>query len=76
MDRPAVQEIRTAMKENGAVSDTLVSDLHVWRVGRSSYSCALAVVTHDHALTPEVVRDWFAQHEEIVHSTIEVRVCT
>lgn len=75
MDHPVVQEIRDAVQENGAESETLVTDLHVWRVGRSSYSCALAVVTHDHALTPDVVRSWFAQHEEIAHSTIEVCVC-
>jgi len=75
MDSPVVEEIRDAVKENGSQSETAISDLHVWRVGRGSYSCTLTVVTHDSALTPNVVRGWLAQHEEIVHSTIEVHQC-
>ena len=75
MDHPVVAEIQEAVTENGREKETVISDLHVWRVGRASYSCALSVVTHDTALTPDVVRSWFAQHEEIVHSTIEVQQC-
>lgn len=75
MDSPVVEEIRDAVKENGSQSETAISDLHVWRVGRASYSCNLTVVTHDSALTPNIVRGWLAQHEEIVHSTIEVHQC-
>lgn len=76
MDHPVVEEIREAVDENGREQETVISDLHVWRVGRASYSCALSVVTHDASLTPDVVRSWFSQHEEIVHSTIEVQTCT
>lgn len=75
MDSPVVEEIRDAVKDNGRQSETAISDLHVWRVGRASYSCTLTVVTHDIALTPNIVRGWLAQHEEIVHSTIEVHQC-
>ena len=75
MDSPVVEEIRAAVEENGSESETAISDLHVWRVGRASYSCTLTVVTHDGALTPNVVRGWLARHEEIVHSTIEVHQC-
>jgi len=46
--------------------------LHVWRVGKQTYSCALTVVTHDSSLTAERVRQALAVHEEIVHSTIEI----
>lgn len=49
--------------------------LHVWRVGKQVYSCALTVVTHDPALTPDRVRQQLAVHEEIVHSTIEIHFC-
>ncbi|MCX7177860.1 MAG: CDF family Co(II)/Ni(II) efflux transporter DmeF [Proteobacteria bacterium] len=72
MDHPVVQEIRDAVEarqDNGA---TLVCDLHVWRVGKRAYACALTLVTPDLTLTPEVVRGQLAQHEEIVHSTIEI----
>lgn len=48
------------------------TDLHVWRVGKQVYSCAMTVVTRDHSLTPALVREHLAVHEEIVHSTIEI----
>jgi cation diffusion facilitator family transporter len=75
MDHPVVDEIREVVVERGASGETTVTDLHVWRVGRGSYSCAMSLVTHDAALTPMQVREWLAVHEEIVHSTIEIHVC-
>jgi cation diffusion facilitator family transporter len=75
MDHPVVDEIRGVIAERGAASDTLVTDLHVWRVGRANYACALTLVTHDEALTPATVREWLAVHKEIVHSTIEIHRC-
>jgi cation diffusion facilitator family transporter len=73
MDHPVVDEIRQAVE--GAPGDHHVADLHVWRVGKQAYACALTVVTHDAGLTADQVRDWLAVHEEIVHSTIEVHRC-
>ncbi len=52
-----------------------MTDLHVWRVGKQVYSCALSVVTHDVTLTPETIRKQLAVHEEIVHCTIEIQFC-
>ncbi|TBR72115.1 MAG: hypothetical protein EPN64_18905 [Burkholderiaceae bacterium] len=75
MDHPVVDEIRQAIAEDGRVGETRIADLHVWRVGKSSYSCAISLVTHDRALTPGKVRDWLSQHEEIVHATIEIHQC-
>ena len=74
MDHPVVREIREAVREGGRASKTEISDLHVWRVGRACYSCALSVVTEDPAVTAETVRVWLARHEEIVHTTIEIHV--
>nr|WP_307724842.1 CDF family Co(II)/Ni(II) efflux transporter DmeF [Pseudoduganella flava] len=68
MDAPVVAEIREAIESERVV----LADLHVWRVGRQSYACALAVVTSDTTVTPAGLRDQLAIHEEIVHSTIEV----
>lgn len=76
MDHPVVDEIREAIEECGRASDTRVSDLHVWRVGKATYSCAVSVVTHDAQLTPSKVRRWISIHEEVVHATIEVQVCS
>jgi len=71
MDAPVVQEIRDAVLGAGA-GQTKLADLHVWRVGRRSYSCALIAVTSDPDVTPGRLRDELAIHDEIVHLTIEV----
>ena len=70
-----VQEIREAVESGPEAGETRVSDLHVWRVGKGAYSCALSLVTHDATLTPAKVRENLSVHEEIVHSTIEIQHC-
>lgn len=75
MNHPVVAEIREAVETGPAGGDTRITDLHVWRVGKRVYSCALTVVTHDPALTAETVRAQLAVHDEIAHSTIEVHHC-
>jgi cation diffusion facilitator family transporter len=75
MDHPVVDEIRDAIDKAGRQTGTHIADLHVWRVGKSSYSCAISLVTHDRELTPAKVRGWLSQHEEIVHTTIEIHHC-
>jgi cation diffusion facilitator family transporter len=69
MDHPVVQEIKEAVESDG---QTRVTDLHVWRVGKKVYSCALTAVTKDGQLTANTVRERLAVHEEIIHSTIEL----
>lgn len=71
MDHPVVEEIRGAV-ETGDDADTRIVDLHVWRVGKQSYSCALSVVTGDPHLTAKQVRQQITIHDEIVHTTIEI----
>lgn len=76
MDHPVVEEIREVIAEHAdAVNETRIADLHVWRVGRQAYSCALSLVTHDTALTPNHVREWLSVHEEIQHVTVEIQRC-
>jgi cation diffusion facilitator family transporter len=72
MDHPVVQEIREVVAELGAHGGSHLTDLHVWRVGKAVYSCALTVVTRDKNLTPALIREALRVHEEIVHATIEV----
>jgi cation diffusion facilitator family transporter len=76
MDHPVVAEIREVVESGPETGDTRIADLHVWRVGKSTYSCSLSVVTHDATLTAARVRKQLSQHEEIVHSTIEIHYCT
>jgi cation diffusion facilitator family transporter len=75
MDHPVVEEIRREIAMRGADSDTRIADLHVWRVGRAKYACALCLVTHDSQLRPHDVRRWLGVHDEIAHATIEIHVC-
>ena len=75
MDHPVVDEIREAIEGGGKSSVTTLTDLHVWRVGKSAYSCAVSLVTHNRELTPDIVRGWWSQHEEIVHATVEIHYC-
>ncbi len=75
MDHPVVEEIHEAVETGSDRGETRISDLHVWRVGKGAYSCAMSVVTHDGTLTPAKVREMLSVHEEIVHSTIEIQLC-
>ena len=72
MDHPVVDEIREVIESHGDID---IADLHVWRVGKRAYACALTVVCHDPGLTPNRVREWLAVHEEIAHATIEIHLC-
>lgn len=72
MDHPVVAEIREAVETGSGAGQTRIADLHVWRVGKRSYACVVSVLTHDAALTPKQVHAQLAQHEEIVHVTVEI----
>lgn len=72
MDAPVVEEIREVVEAGVNGGETRIIDLHVWRIGRQSYACALGVVTYDPTLTAQTLRGWLSVHEEIVHTTIEV----
>jgi len=76
MDHPVVDEIREAIESDADSGNTRIADLHVWRVGKQVYSCALTVVTDNRSLTADDVRTRLSVHEEIVHSTIELHYCT
>ena len=69
MHHPVVDEVRDVVREQ--LPQAAISDLHVWRVGRGSYACVLALVSHE-PVTPAQVREQLAVHEELVHVTVEV----
>ena len=70
MDHPVVDEIRAAIEADSGHGETRITDLHVWRVGKQVYSCALSVVTQDPTLTPTRIRERLAVNAELVHATI------
>jgi cation diffusion facilitator family transporter len=69
MDAPVVQEVRDVVAEK--IPTAKISDLHVWRVGRGSYACILALVS-DKPMQADDIRAHLAIHEELVHVTVEV----
>lgn len=75
MDHLVVGKIKQAVKDAGHQRETTIADLHVWRVDKANYSCAISLVTHHRALTPGKIKGWLALPKEIVHSTIETHCC-
>jgi cation diffusion facilitator family transporter len=75
MDHPLVDEIRAAVEDTPPAEATRIADLHVWRVGKHAYSCAMTLVTADPTLNADLIRERLSIHEEIVHSTIEIHHC-
>lgn len=71
MDDPVVQEIRDVIEGDG---ETVVVDLHVWRVGPGKYACIVGLVTA-HPEPPDHYKERLRIHEELVHITVEVHHC-
>jgi len=71
MDIPLVHTIRQTVEQGR--TPARISDLHVWQVGRGRFACILEVITLP-GIDAEVFRRALAEHKEIVHSTIEVRI--
>lgn len=69
MDAPVAEEIREVVAEL-PVPATL-TDLHLWRVGKSQYACIVTLATAA-ALDADGVRRALAVHEELVHVTVEI----
>ncbi|HCF2590701.1 TPA: CDF family iron/cobalt efflux transporter AitP [Pseudomonas aeruginosa] len=69
MDAPVAAEIRAAIASSPLPAELL--DLHLWQVGQGKYACLLSLLT-----TKEGSADYFkrrlAEHEELVHITVEV----
>jgi len=76
MDHPVVAEVREAIEQHPAWSaNTRIADLHLWRVGKSRFAVIVGLVTHDAGLNPADVRAALAQHEELVHVSVEINYC-
>ena len=71
MDAPIVERLRHAVQSDG---DAEISDLHVWRVGRSSYAAVITVVAA-RPLDADGYRARMAGIPELVHVSVEVNQC-
>lgn len=72
LDHPKLEQIRHALTQGVTGKVMQVVDLHVWRVGKNSFTCAVAIVTSDLNLTPEYVRSQLLALGGVAHTTIEV----
>lgn len=73
MDHDVVVEIREVLATfNVGEHAAHLADLHVWRVGKEKFSCAISLVTSDETLSAEKVKHALRIHEEIVHLTVEI----
>lgn len=69
MNDPVVEEIREVVAE--LPYPARITDLHLWRVGKSRYACILSLASSGD-LTPELVRQRLQIHEELAHITVEI----
>jgi len=72
LKHPKMEQIRHALTQKSTGKVMQVVDLHVWRVGKNSFTCAVAIVTSDLNLTPEYVRTQLLALGGVAHTTIEV----
>ncbi len=68
MDAPVVEEVRDVIADCDPAA--IITDLHVWRVGKGKFSCVLSLVTHSQ-LNADDFRAQLSVHEELVHVTVE-----
>ena len=71
MDAPVVQQMREAIQSDG---DAEIADLHVWRVGRSSYAAVVCIVAHQ-PLSPDAYRERVSGIRSLAHVSVEVNRC-
>ncbi|KJV35735.1 CDF family Co(II)/Ni(II) efflux transporter DmeF [Luteibacter yeojuensis] len=69
MDAPVVAEIREVIDEDS--HDAVITDLHVWRVGKGKYAVVLSLVTGA-PVDAGYYRKALSIHDELAHITVEV----
>jgi len=69
MDTPLAEKIRHTI--SSGTTNAIITDLHLWRIGKSSYSCIIALTTPENLAAGEV-RALLDRHRELAHITIEV----
>ncbi|BCX51898.1 MULTISPECIES: cation diffusion facilitator family transporter [Comamonas] len=69
MDAPVAEEIRESIAEGPYRA--VITDLHVWRVGKGKYAAVIAVEGNSE-VTPDYIRQLVTIHEELAHVSVEV----
>ncbi len=72
MDHPVVSEIKQLIADFPAKARLEIADLHVWRVGKKNYSCAVVLVSEDPHVVPSAIKKELEKIKSIAHTTIEI----
>lgn len=71
IDNPIIEEIKNEIESDG---DSIISDLHIWKVAQNKYACIVSLVTgNNYSLLDYKTR--LAKVPELAHVTIEVNDC-
>jgi len=71
MDNPITDEIKQEIESDG---DSVISDLHVWKVAQNKYACIVSLVTSKNC-SIEDYKKRLAKVHELAHVTIEIYEC-
>ncbi|MGB5219269.1 MAG: CDF family Co(II)/Ni(II) efflux transporter DmeF [Smithella sp.] len=70
-DNPLADEIKHEIESDG---DSIISDLHIWKVAQNKYACIVSLVTAKNCSIEEYKKR-LAKVHELAHVTIEVHEC-
>jgi len=71
IDNPIMNEIKHEIESDG---DSIISDLHIWKVAQNKYACIVSLVTAKNC-SIEDYKKRLAKVHELAHVTIEVHEC-
>jgi cation diffusion facilitator family transporter len=54
--------------------DTRITDLHIWQIGVNKFAAIISLVSHA-PQSPAFYKQLLAEHEELVHVTVEIHKC-
>ncbi|MDI6741862.1 MAG: cation diffusion facilitator family transporter [Smithella sp.] len=71
IDNPIMNEIKNEIESDG---DSIISDLHIWKVAQNKYACIVSLLTAKNC-SSEDYKKRLANVHELAHVTIEVHDC-
>jgi cation diffusion facilitator family transporter len=71
IDDERKQAIKKTLEQD---ADTLVADVHIWKLGPKDYAALISLVTH-YPKPPEHYKNILKGHKELSHITVEVNPC-
>ena len=71
IDNPLADEIKHEIESDG---DSIISDLHIWKVAQNKYACIVSLVTAKKC-SIEDYKKRLAKVHELAHVTIEIHEC-